>query len=104
MVDDKNIISHIRLLLHDIDPEAKAYLFGSRARGTAGADSDWDILILLDKPRITLSDYDKYSYPLREYGWDVGEVINPVIFTQAEWQIYHFTVFNHNVAQDGIRI
>ncbi len=104
MKDQKEIMSHIHVLLHGIDPEAKAYLFGSRARGTATKDSDWDILILVNKKRVNLSDYDKYSFPLREYGWDINEVINPVIFTKSEWEANHFTEFNHNVQQDGIRI
>lgn len=30
---------------------------------------------------ITLQDYDKYSYPLRELGWDIDEIINPVLFS-----------------------
>ena len=59
--------------LYEIDPHAKAILFGSRARGTEHEGSDWDILILLDKPKVTLQDYDKYSYPLRELGWDIDE-------------------------------
>lgn len=59
--------------LHEIDPRARAILFGSRARGTERKGSDWDVLIFLDKSRITLQDYDKYSYPLRELGWDIDE-------------------------------
>lgn len=104
MKEQKEIMSHIHLLLQGIDPNAKAFLFGSRARGTARSDSDWDILILLDKNRIDLSDYDKYSYPLREYGWDIDEVINPVIFTQSEWEANQFTLFNHNVQHEGIQL
>lgn len=104
MKEPKEIISHIRLLLQNIDPNARAYLFGSRARGTATNDSDWDVLILLDKGHVDLSDYDKYSYPLREYGWDINEVINPVLFTKAEWDANHFTLFNHNVQHESIQI
>ena len=62
-------------------PSRKAILLGSRARGTEHEGSDWDILVLLDKPKVTLQDYDKYSYPLRELGWDIDETINPVLFS-----------------------
>ena len=66
--------------------------------------SDWDVLILLDKPKVTLQDYDKYSYPLRELGWDIDETINPVLFSQKEWEENRHTLFNHNVTKEGIVI
>ena len=47
-------------------------LYGSRARGDNRVDSDWDLLILLDKPKLSSQDYD-YGYPFRELGWDIGE-------------------------------
>lgn len=90
--------------LRSIDPSAKAYLFGSRARGDARDDSDWDVLILLDKPRVTLEDYNKYSYPLWELGWNFDELINTVIFTEKEWRENTFTLFNHNVRAEAIAI
>lgn len=70
-MEKKQIIEAMHNRLHEIDPHAKAILFGSRARGTEHEGSDWDVLILLDKPKVTLQDYDKYSYPLRELGWDI---------------------------------
>lgn len=40
--------------LHEIDPHAKAIIFGFRTRETEKERSDWDVLILLDKPKVTL--------------------------------------------------
>ena len=70
-----------------------AFLYGSQARGDACADSDWDVLILLDKPKIEDSDYDTISYPLVELGWLKNECISPVLYTMKDWLKYHFTPF-----------
>lgn len=40
-----------------------AFLYGSQVRNEARPDSDWGILILLDKPKIEAEDYDNVSYP-----------------------------------------
>lgn len=104
MVEKEEMIKAMRNVLNSIDPTVQAILFGSRARGDAEEDSDWDVLVLIDKPHVSLSDYDKYSYPLRELGWDMDEIINPVLFSTKEWNENHFTMFNHNVRNDGIAI
>ena len=104
MVEKEEMIKAMRNVLNSIDPTVQAILFGSRARGDAEEDSDWDVLVLIDKPHVSLSDYDKYSYPLRELGWDMDEIINPVLFSTKEWNENHFTIFNHNVRNDGIAI
>lgn len=83
---------------------AHAILFGSRARGDARHDSDWDVLILLDKPKIESADYDNVSYPLVELGWSLNECISPVLYTFKDWVKQHFTPFYHNVKDEGIRL
>ena len=104
MIDKDDMVKAIRNVLNGIEPNVYAILFGSRARGDAKEGSDWDVLVLIDKPRVTLLDYDKYSYPLRELGWDLNEIINPVLFSNKEWNENHFTMFNHNVMNEGIAI
>lgn len=82
----------------------KAILYGSQARGDAHVGSDWDILILLDKDRLEQTDYDNVSYPFILLGCDIGEEINPIMYTQKEWESYHFTPFYENVTRDGINL
>lgn len=103
-VTQEYILSRIRETLRKAAPEAKAILFGSRARGNARKDSDWDILILVDKPRLEPADYDRISYPLVELGWSVNECISPVMYTLKDWMKYNFTPFYHNVKQEGIEL
>lgn len=80
-------------------------LFGSQARGDARADSDWDLLILIDKNgRSTNQDFDRVVYPFIELGWQFDVDINPILYTKEEWQKRHFTPLYKNIAREGIEL
>jgi hypothetical protein len=73
-----------------------------RARGNNRRNSDWDLLVLVDKDKQQLQDFDQYAYPFIEMGWQIGEEINPMLYTRKEWEQRHFTPFYHNVEADKI--
>ena len=99
------IVDAIRGKASQIVPEgAVVILFGSRARGDSRDNSDWDVLILIDKDRITSQDIDDYSYPLRELGWNYKENINTILFTKKDWNRNVGSPFYQNVTEDGIRL
>ena len=77
-------------------------LYGSRARGDYRADSDWDLLLLLDKEVINERDHEKYSYPLFELGWEIGAQIHPMMFTKKEWERRRMTPLYDNISREGI--
>lgn len=98
-----NILTDIRKCLDEHLPEGgRALLYGSQARGTARADSDWDILVILDKDKLVPSDYDNVTFPLMMLGWEKGKAINPVLYSAKEWERYAHTAFRKNVEQDAI--
>lgn len=98
-----DVLNQLKDALRKLLPEGShAYLYGSQARGDARPDSDWDILILLDKNKIEAEDYDNVPYPLVELGWSLNECISPVLYTVKDWMKYHFTLFFHNVKDEGI--
>ena len=85
------------------EPKAKIYLYGSRARGTQKRHSDWDLLILLDKPKLTFDDETKVAYPLYDLEVKTGQAISPQIYSEQEWNtIYKTTPYYTNVMKDGI--
>lgn len=97
-------MAEIKETLHAVAPNAKAILFGSRAREDAREDSDWDILILIEKEKIKHEDFDAVAYPLVELGWRLDEMINPMLYTFKEWSKRSFTIFYKNVEEEGIVI
>lgn len=100
-----DVINRIRNVAQEKLPaNGRVILYGSRARGTARADSDWDLLVILNKNTIENEDYDNATYPFTELGWTLGEMIIPVLYTQKEWEASSFTPFYKNVTKEGIRI
>ena len=94
------ILSAIERRAQQVVPkDATVLLFGSQARGDVHDGSDWDLLILLDKPKLEASDYD-VTYPFRELGWDLGEEISPHIYTQKQWSEWTFLPYWKNVERD----
>jgi uncharacterized protein len=96
------ILTQIKRIVKDKEPLAKIYLYGSRSRGTAKDNSDWDLLILLNKDNITSEIERAISYPLYDLEFDTGEVISPMIYSEKEWNSkYKVTPFYRNVMREG---
>ncbi|MDR3250820.1 MAG: nucleotidyltransferase domain-containing protein [Tannerella sp.] len=86
-------------------PDERVILFGSQARGDARDDSDWDLLVLLNRDKKNfIEDSDKYAYPFTEMGFQHDVLINAKVFTEKEWQGQKPSLFYKNVEQDGIEI
>lgn len=102
-MEQEKVIERLKTTAERILPAgASLWLYGSRARGDAHPDSDYDLLILLDKDHITSEDHDKYGYPLREFGWEIWTEVNPHIYTKKDWMSWSFSPFYKNVEQDKI--
>ena len=102
---DQQVFDSIKKTLAVTLPKrAIALLYGSQARGDARQNSDWDILIVLDKDRLLPDDYDTVTYPLTKLGWDIGAEINPILYTKKEWEASRITPFYHNVIKDAIAL
>jgi len=98
------IFKEIQTLKRQILPNEKVILFGSQARGDARPDSDWDLLVLLNKEkRNLLEDYDQYGYPFSEIGDKYGTYVSVIIYTKNDWET-HSSLLRYNVEQEGIEI
>ena len=101
---NQQIFKEIQTLKRRILPNEKVILFGSQARGDAHEDSDWDLLVLLDKDKKTKEDEDEYAYPFDELGWNYGVAINSILYTKKQWEEGKIFPFYKNVMHEGIEI
>lgn len=85
-----------------IPKDAIALLYGSQARNDETSESDWDILVILNKSKLQPSDFDNITYPLTKLGWEIDTEINPIMYTKEEWEKSKITPFYQNVQRDAI--
>jgi predicted nucleotidyltransferase len=87
------------------DPGAEVILFGSHARGQSNEESDWDILILIDRPKPNRSVEDSYRSEMFELELELGEPISTLIYSKTDWESkFLFTPLYQNVKIEGIRL
>jgi uncharacterized protein len=91
----------VRRLVEEFDPVA-VYLFGSRARGDAGEDSDYDLMLVLAD--------DNERVRSREDVWQTARshriFVNPFLTRTASfaWRRHEVGTLEYEVQVDGIRL
>jgi hypothetical protein len=95
--DPKEIERLVEQIVAEVDPTA-IYLFGSRARGDAQADSDYDLLLILPDLR--------QGEELKKVGKESGMSVHPHVRTQACFAERRYVVgtFEHEVEAEGVRL
>lgn len=92
----------IKRLVIEKDSTAKIYLYGSRAKGNARKDSDWDLLILLNRDKITSDIEKEITNSLYDFEFESGQIISPMVYSEKEWNSkYKITPFYKNVMREG---
>ena len=105
MEEKKEILQRIKKIIQEKEPEAHIYLYGSRARGDEHNESDWDIMILLNKDVINFDVEKSIFSSLYDLELEIGEVISPLIYSENEWNTkYTVTPFYHIVMNEGYLI
>jgi predicted nucleotidyltransferase len=101
-MEREKLLQKVKETIRRIDPQAEVILFGSRARGDARPDSDWDFLILIS---------EKDTPAFREQFWDAlyedvelpfMQIISALIHEKEDWQeVHRITPLYHNIEKEG---
>ncbi len=68
-------------------------------------NSDIDLLILVDKEKLSYQDVIDITYPLYDLELSENVTISPLVYTKKQWENRPFqTPFYINVMNEGIRL
>lgn len=100
---EKELLVRCKQAIRAVDPTADVILFGSRARGDADEDSDYDLLILTDGDA-GLKREDMFRQALYPLELETGAVLTVMAYNRQTWDtpLYQIMPFSRNVRQDGI--
>lgn len=99
------LLKQVKTAVNALSPTAEIILYGSQARGTARADSDWDFLILLP----SLED-KKLEIQIKNSLYDIeletDTVISSIIRSKQEWLSARYEVIplRQQVENDGVAV
>ncbi len=102
---EKNLLLRCRESIHKISPKVKVILYGSRARGDAVPESDYDLLVLVDHP-VTLKEEDIFRQQLFPIEIETGCVLTLNVYHLSDWDsvLYKVMPFRQNVEREGLVI
>jgi len=99
-----HIAHRIKSNISEIDQNAQVILYGSRARGDARKDSDWDVLVLTDYP-VTYPIEKAFRDHLYDLELETGETLSLFVYLKIDWNTrHHITPYFHNVSAQGIQL
>jgi predicted nucleotidyltransferase len=99
---DADLLQRCKKAIRTVVPDAEVILYGSRARGDAKDDSDYDLLVLVDRPADVAIHKQLISSisPLEED----GAVLTLNVHNRDLWnsRLYRAMPFHENVDREGV--
>ncbi len=104
-ISKAELLKRVKATIKAISPNAEIILYGSRARGTARADSDWDFLILLPDT-VNKALEMRIKDALYDIELETGMVLSSIVRSKKEWfsSRYRVVPLRKEIEKDGIAI
>jgi uncharacterized protein len=104
-MERQEILHKIKSGISDKDPKAEVFLYGSRARGDNRTDSDWDILVITPREKVTFDYESDLRDPIFDIELESGQVISLLVYSKSDWKnrMPYSPLFS-NVQREGIKI
>jgi predicted nucleotidyltransferase len=101
--EERQLLERCRQAVAEVDPAAELILYGSRARGEAQADSDYDLLIQIDGPA-TLKTEDLFRRRLYPIELETGAVLTVLVACRADLNspLYAAMPLYRNIHREGL--
>lgn len=100
---DKALLCNVKDVIRRLLPTADVLLYGSVARGAQEEDSDYDVLVLTDRP--LSKDLERtVERAILDLELDQGIVVSTIYYTREEWNTPFVRVspFHAEVERDAV--
>lgn len=103
--EDVDILRRCKSAVTATVGDAEVILYGSRARGDAHEDSDYDIVVVVNGP-VDMALEDRIRAKVYPLELETGALITLIVYSRDEWQsaLHQATPFHKAVQQEGVRL
>jgi len=103
--DESEMLTACKMAIESIDPSATVILYGSRARGDATEESDYDLLIV-SSAEADIEAEDRLRRAIYDIQLETGAVVTVLMVNRDQWDtpLAKAMPLHQNITRDGIAL